>query len=207
MPTTYGGNNGYINKVIYDDTVLIDLTSDNVAASLVLAKDGSNNNVYFHLPTGERVQGSCTYDADTSDATALATEVLSGKTFYKNGQKITGSMTDRGSVTGTIATVAGQYTIPQGYHDGGGYVSIDATEQLKIIAGNIKAGIEILGVMGTYSGESINVRSATATPTSSDQTILPGEGYDYLSQVTVYAIPYTETLNAAGGYTASIACS
>lgn len=34
---------------------------------------------------------------------------------------------------------------------------------------------------------------------------LPDEGYDYLSQVTVAAIPYVESDNAAGGKTATIA--
>lgn len=199
MPTTYGGNNGYINKVIYDGTTLIDLTSDTITASDLLY------GVTAHDASGAPITGSCTYDADTSDATATIAEVLATKTFYKNGQKLTGTMTNNGGVTGTISTVAGEYTIPSGYHDGSGKVSILSTEQAKIIAGNIKSGVEILGVTGTYTGEAISARAATATPSSSQQVILPGDGYDYLSQVTVYAIPYSETLNAAGGYTATIA--
>ena len=199
MPTTYGGNNGYINKVIYDGTTLIDLTSDTITASDLLY------GVTAHDASGAPITGSCTYDADTSDATATIAEVLATKTFYKNGQKLTGTMTNNGGVTGTISTVSGEYTIPSGYHDGSGKVSILSTEQAKIIAGNIKSGVEILGVTGTYTGEAISARAATATPSSSQQVILPGDGYDYLSQVTVYAIPYSETLNAAGGYTATIA--
>lgn len=62
----------------------------------------------------------------------------------------------------------------------------------------------ILGVTGTYSGEGVNAQAKTATPSTSQQTILPDTGYDYLSQVTVNAIPYTETLNEAGGYTLTI---
>ena len=199
MPTTYGGNEGYINKVIYDGTTLIDLTSDTITASDLLY------GVTAHDASGAPITGSCTYDADTSDATATIAEVLATKTFYKNGQKLTGTMTNNGGVTGTISTVSGEYTIPSGYHDGSGKVSILSTEQAKIIPGNIKSGVQILGVTGTYTGEAISARAATATPSASQQVILPGEGYDYLSQVTVYAIPYTETLNAAGGYTATIA--
>ena len=199
MPTTYGGNNGYINKVIYDGTTLIDLTSDTITASDLLY------GVTAHDASGAPITGSCTYDADTSDATATIAEVLATKTFYKNGQKLTGTMTNRGGVTGIISTVDGEYTVPSGYHDGSGKVSIDSTEQAKIIEGNIKSGVTILGVTGTYTGEAISARAATATPSASQQVILPGDGYDYLSQVTVYAIPYTETLNAAGGYTATIA--
>ncbi len=192
-------SNQYINKVIYGGQTLIDLTADDVAASDVLS--GKK----FHLPSGAPGTGTCPYDADTSDATAVAAEILATKTAYKNGSKLTGTMPNNGAVTGTISAKAEQYTVPQGYHDGSGKVSISATEQAKIIAGNIKAGIEILGVTGTYAGDSISAQAKTATPTTAQQTILPDTGYDYLSQVTVAAIPYTETDNTAGGKTVTIA--
>ena len=192
-------NNQYINKVIYGGDTLIDLTGDDVAASDVLS--GKK----FHLPSGEPGTGTCPYDADTSDATAVAAEILATKTAYKNGSKLTGTMPNNGAVTGTISTKAGQYTVPQGYHDGSGKVSISSTEQAKIIAGNIKSGVQILGVTGSYTGEAISAQAKTATPTTTQQTILPDTGYDYLSQVTVAAIPYTETDNTAGGKTVTIA--
>ena len=193
MPDTYNSK-----VVLSTGEVLIDLTADTVAAASLLS------GYTAHGADGEPIVGSCTYDADTSDANALAAEILATKTAYVNGVKVTGSMTNRGAVTGVISTVAGSYTIPQGYHDGSGTASIDSTEQAKIIQGNIKAGVEILGVTGTYTGEAISARAATATPTWSSQTILPGTGYDYLSQVTVDAIPISRTLNAAGGYTVTI---
>ncbi len=192
-------NNQYINKVIYGGDTLIDLTGDDVAASDVLS--GKK----FHLPSGEPGTGTCPYDADTSDATAVAAEILATKTAYKNGSKLTGTMPNNGAVAGTISTKAGQYTVPQGYHDGSGKVSISSTEQAKIIAGNIKSGVQILGVTGSYTGEAISAQAKTATPTTTQQTILPDTGYDYLSQVTVAAIPYTETDNTAGGKTVTIA--
>lgn len=188
-----------ISKVVLSDgRVLIDLTADTITAADLAA------GVTAHGADGAAITGTSTYDVDSSGATATVGEVLATKTFAKGGQVLTGTMPNRGAVSGTISTKAGTYTVPQGYHDGSGTVAIDSTEQAKIIAGNIKSGVEILGVEGTYTGESISAQSKSATPSWSQQTILPDSGYDYLSQVTVAAIPYTETPNAAGGITATI---
>lgn len=193
--------NQYVNKVVYGGDTLIDLTGDDVTASDVLS--GKK----FHLPSGAPGTGSCTYDADTRDATATAAEILLGKTAYKNGEKLTGTMPNNGAVTGTITTKEQQYTVPQGYHDGSGKVSIAAAEQAKVIPSNIKDGVEILGVTGTYTGEGVTAQAKTVTPSTSQQVVTPDAGYDYLSQVTVNAIPYTETDNAAGGKTVTIAAA
>ena len=191
-------SNEYINKVIYGGNTLIDLTGDTVTADKILS------GYTAHAASGEPITGTCEYDADTSDATAAVAEVLATKTFYKNGSKLTGTMPNRGAVTGTISTKAGTYTIQNGYHDGSGTVGISATEQAKIIAGNIKSGVQILGITGSYTGESISAQAKTATPSTSQQVITPDSGYDYLSQVTISAIPYTETDNPAGGKTVTI---
>lgn len=181
-----------INKVIYGSETLIDLTDTTAVANKVL--DG----YYFYGRDGVKTEGTCTFNADTSDATATADDILTGASAYVNGNKINGTMPNRGAVTGTITTKAQQHTIQQGYHDGSGKVTISTTEQNKIIATNIKAGVQILGVTGTYSGESVTAQAKTATPATTQQTILPDAGYDYLSQVTVNAIPYTETANTYG---------
>lgn len=196
-------SNQYINKVIYGGDVLLDVSEDTAVATDVASGK------YFHLKTGERVQGTYTnpYDANTSDATAQASEILNTKTAYVNGSKVVGSMPNRGGVTGTITTKAQQYTIQNGYHDGSGKVSISSTEQAKIIAGNIKSGVEILGVTGSYTGsELIHATTKTVTPYTTSKTYLPTDdgNYDYYTQVTVDAIAYTEVDNTAGGKTVTI---
>lgn len=192
--------NQYVNQVgLADGTVLIDLTTDTAIASDV------HTGKYFHLATGERVQGTNTFDSDTTDANATAAEIISGRTAYVNKNKITGEMTNNGAVSGTIDTAAGTYTVPAGYHNGLGSVGINSTEQAKLIPGNIKSGVTILGVLGDYSGSSVTAGGVSATPYLTAQTILPSSiGKDYISQVDIAAITITESDNAAGGKTVTI---
>ena len=191
--------NEYVSKVVLSNgTTLIDLTGDTITASDLLT------GITAHGKDGAPITGTCSYDSDTSEDTAAVGEILSGKTAHARGALLTGTMANNGGVTGTISTVSGQYTVAQGYHDGSGKVSISSTEQAKIIAGNIKSGVSILGVTGTYSGESITAQSKSATPSWSQQTIQPDSGYDYLSAVTVAAIPIAYSDNSAGGQTVTI---
>lgn len=187
------------NKVIYGETVLIDLTADTISADKLAL------GITAHDKTGTKITGTNTYDADTQDATAAVAEVLLGKTFYGQGEKKTGTMPNKGAVTLEISTKAEEKAIPIGFHDGSGKARISDAEQAKIIGKNIREGITILGVEGTMSGsEGMIPQAKEAIPTSSQQVVSPDEGYNCLSQVTVKAIPYTETENAAGGTTVTI---
>ena len=96
---------------------------------------------------------------------------------------------NRGAVEGSISDANTNYTIQAGYHNGQGKVGIAAAEKLKLIASNIKSGVTILGVAGTYIGEALKAQVKSVTPTKSKQTITPDEGYDALSSVEVAAIP------------------
>ena len=192
--------NQYINKVIYGGKTLIDLSGDTVSADKLL------KGLTAHDKSGAVITGTCTFDVDSGDADVAVAEILEGKIAYARGAKVTGTMPNKGAVTGVIAAVADVFTIPLGYHDGSGSVAIKTEEQAKLIAKNIREGVTILGVMGTMSGsEGMKPQAKTVTPsTSAAQQVLPDEGYNCLSQVTVNKIPYTESDNAAGGKTVTI---
>lgn len=190
------------NKIIYNNQVLIDLTSDTIEPSDVI------NSKKFHGKDGEIKTGTCTYDADTSTATAVASHILDGDTAFGQGEELVGTMPNKGSFNQTISTKNQEVSIPQGYHDGGGKISIAASEIAKITAGNIRNGVTILGQLGELEPSSdITAQPKEITPSGSwteAQVIIPDDGYDYLSQVTINKIPYAEAPNSAGGVTVTI---
>lgn len=103
--------------------------------------------------------------------TAAAGDVLNTKTFYDTDAKTkrTGTMPNRGTVSTDISAKATEVTIAQGYHSGSGKVKIATAEQNKIITGNIKAGITILGVAGNSNVVDTSAGDATAAQILSDK--------------------------------------
>lgn len=90
---------------------------------------------------------------DLSGDTITPSDLKSGvKAHNSEGTQITGQMVDNGAVIETINTKEVECTIPEGYHNGNGKVSINTTEQEKIIPDNIKKDVSILGVTGTLVG-------------------------------------------------------
>ena len=191
--------NQYVNKVIIGSEVKLDLTQDDITPDKLAA------GIKAHDKSGAPIVGSSTFDADTSDANAVAAELLKDKTAYVNGVKVTGTMPNNGAKTLNIVNKSTPVTIPMGFHDGSGKAQIAADEQAKLIPKNIREGITVLGVTGTMSGsEGMQPQAKNVTPTFAQQEVLPDEGYNCLSSVTVAAIPVTYTDNEQGGQTLKV---
>lgn len=188
-----------VSKVIYGGKTLIDLTADSVVADKLLS------GYTAHGANGEAIEGTCTFDADTQDATASDAEILAGKTAYVRGVKKTGTMKNNGAVSLKIKNKDEAIQIAQGYHDGSGTAALDDTEKAKLTPNNIREGVTVLGVLGTMSGsEGVKAQNKEITSSAVDQTITPDSGYTHLAQVIVRAIPYVESDNSAGGKTVTI---
>lgn len=129
------------------------VTYDSVPKVEIPLSSGSGNAAYW----------------DTTGATVAADNILTGKTAFGAVGSVTGTMANNGAVAGSISTVAGTYTVPAGYHNGKGTVSIAAAEQAKLISGNIKAGVTVLGVSGKTSVVD------TADATAATGTIISGK--------------------------------
>ena len=182
---------GTKNQIISADQYLLgnqtvlgdaDLVAGNVRAGVIL----------FNNTQGE-IKGTF-----SADATANEGEILSGKTAYKNGNKLTGTMPNNGAWTSTNvkanATTTKNVTIPAGYHNGSGYVQLASLKDQTpgtAAAGTIVSGktawINGVQVTGTFAAQEKTITSSRST-----QTVTPDSG-KYLSKVTVNALVPTGT--------------
>lgn len=168
------GYTGYVNDVLITGTM-----PNRGAVSQTLNCGGSYTIPQgYHNGSGKVTANSL---ASQTSGNATAAQVLSGYTVWVNGSKITGTMTNRGAVSYSLPA-NGSYTIAAGYHNGSGKVTQSLTTQggktvtpttsnqtacasgrwvtgniicagaSTLVAGNIKKGVNIFGVVGTWQG-------------------------------------------------------
>ena len=184
---------GTKNQIISADQYLLgnqtvlgdaDLVAGNVRAGVIL----------FNNTQGE-IKGTF-----SADATANEGEILSGKTAYKNGNKLTGTMPNNGAWTSTNvkanATTTKNVTIPAGYHNGSGYVQLASLKDQTLgtatadsmIAGKTAwvNGVQLTGTMsnnGAWTSTNVKANATTTKNVTIPAGYHNGSGYVQLASL------------------------
>lgn len=110
----------------------------------------------------------------TSDADAIAANILLNKTAYVNGSKITGSMANNGATGGIITEQGGIYTIPAGYTSGGTVSANITASTITNTALNVASFEEMTGDYGVRASITIPAGYYSQTTLTKDlSTVLP----------------------------------
>ncbi len=152
------------------------------------------------------------YASSSGDGDATANQILSGRTAWVKGQKVTGTMPNRGAVTQTL-NAGGSYTIPEGYHNGSGKItasSLSSQTQANATAAQILSGRtawvngnKVTGNMPSRA-DSSNVTGDTAWHYNNriyfatDYGYYPAASYGNFSNVSEKYISYSSLASVIG---------
>lgn len=117
----------------------------------------STENIISSLTT----KGDITYTIIEGKNIPKASEVLYGKKYLSKSGPNNGTMPNNGVLSYTPSTSA--QTIPEGYTSGGTIAAVTSSIDNNIVAENIKSGVTILGVTGTYTGETTTTNTTSST--------------------------------------------
>lgn len=169
-PTAYVDGMGIVIRVNRTNTRAATLNWNGLGAVPIVDAKG-NALIAGKIPNGARLSLRYSSAAENFQlqgeggeyGTATPADVLAGKTIGTEGGLVTGTMQDRGNVTATLTNQGQQYTIPVGKHGGSGIITANITN---LNAANIKSGVSVGGVAGTFTSDA----TATAAQILTGQT-------------------------------------
>lgn len=200
------GKKAYVDGSLVTGT----MTNNGAVAPTALNAGGSYTiPAGYHDGSGKVTTNSL---ASQTTGTASAGEILSGETAWVGGSKITGTMTNRGAVSQTLSTATTSYTVPQGYHNGSGKVSITleekavtpttATQTVTPSSGKVMSKVTVspvAPVSGSIGGSASSGKATAAI--SNVNNINTVSNLSGLTAGTDYFTVKATATGTAGGYT------
>lgn len=179
----YLWNNSY-KKYIYTNRVVV---NNSTSGGLISPNDFPEKIEEVYNKGVEDSTGG----TDTSDATATAADILSGKTAYISTGKVTGTIAFQNAQTITPGT-SNITAISKGYYANG---SVIVSGSANLTAANIKSGVNIFGVVGNYTP------TATSDYTREDAIVdgtfsgaYVNTRVDYIGSYKFYNVPITSAI-------------
>lgn len=132
-----------VNQVVVGNQTLIDLTEDTVIPEKIL------QGYTAHDRSGEIIEGTCTFDADTSDANANANQIISPYKAYVKGKRIVGTIKSFMGGDKYMSSGKKYLTLPGGYYPFDVTVYISTQDNTNLKPENIREGVTLFGIAGT----------------------------------------------------------
>ena len=159
--------------------------------------------VGYHNGSGKITGNSL---ASQTDATSSAGDILSGKTAWVKGSKLTGTMANKGAVTGSVSC-GGTYTIPAGYHNGSGKITGNSLASQTGVqsgktatgAGQVLTGYEAWVNGNRVTGTMANQGAKTSSLNCGGSYTIPAGYHNGSGKVTANSLASQTSADAGAG--------
>lgn len=150
------------------------------------------------VPTAGKVLSRVTVNAipsnyqDTTNVDATAADVLEGKTIVTSTGEVEGTMPNNGAVSQVLTVSTTSYTVPEGYHDGTGTVSIvtetktatptKSSQTINPSTGKVLSSVTVAAIPAAY--QDVTNVDATAADVLAGKVIVAADGTEVTGTMT-----------------------
>lgn len=150
------------------------------------------------VPTAGKVLSKVTVNAipsnyqDTTNVDATAADVLEGKTIVTSTGEVEGTMPNNGAVSQVLTVSTTSYTVPEGYHDGTGTVSIvtetktatptKSSQTINPSTGKVLSSVTVAAIPAAY--QDVTNVDATAGDVLAGKVIVAADGTEVTGTMT-----------------------